>query len=306
MLALSISELRKLALGFFATSLPALSLVVMQLALQLMTIPIRFFGVPISQASLPLLSEESDEFDRERFKGLVLQLLHQISFFTMPMSVLILVLRVPIVRLVFGTANFPWATTLLTSRVLAVLAVSITAQSLVHLMLRAFYALKNTNLPFIIAGVDMILYLIAGYYFVFYTSWGVLGLAFVTSITAFVEFGLFLFLLERAVHGFAHKEFWIPQIKMIVASFLMAVFLYLPFKIFDQVIFDTSRTIELIGLTITTSTIGILVYFYFAALFDIHELEIVMKLVNKFGAWRVPLRKTDEVLVDAGLDRDEL
>ena len=53
---------------------------------------------------------------------------------------------------------------------------------------------------------------------------------------------------------------------MVVASFLMAVSLYLPFKILDELVFNTSRTVELIGLTITTSTIGMLAYIYFAAL----------------------------------------
>ena len=42
-----------------------------------------------------------------------------------------------------------------------------------------------------------------------------------------------------------------------------------PYKIFDELVFDTSRTVEVIGLTVTTSTIGVLVYLYFSLLFDL-------------------------------------
>lgn len=304
--SIAISEFRKFSLTFFATSLGNLSLVIMQLALTIMTIPIRFFGVPISQASLPFLTEETAESDKERFRTLVLQSLHQIAFFTFPMAVLILILRVPIVRITFGTDNFPWWATLSTGRVLALLSISIAAQAMVHLLLRAFYALKDTLTPFIIAVVDLLLYLGLSSVLVFWFKLDVLGLAIATTVSAIVELFLFLILLELKVKGFMGKAFWIPQLKMVVASFLMAVFLYLPFKILDELVFDTTRTIELITLAISTGTIGMLVYLYFAALFDIHELQMVLRLLNKFGGWQAPLRKSPEVLVDATLDGDEV
>jgi putative peptidoglycan lipid II flippase len=305
-LALSVNELRKLSLGFFATSLGNLSFVVMQLGLTLMAIPIRFFGVPISQASLPFLSDESDEKDRQRFTHLVLQSLNQIAFFTMPMSVLLLILRVPIVRLIFGTANFPWETTLATGRVVAIISISITVQGMVQLMMRAFYALKDTKTPFVIAMVDMIFYLLACAYFVFYTDLGVIGIALATSAAAFLEFILFIFFLNHKVKGLMSKAFWLPQFKMVMASFLMAVFLYLPFKILDELVFNTTRTIELLGLTVTTTTIGMVVYIYFAMLFNIYELQTLLKVINRFGPWKGILHKAEEVLLETAVEGDEV
>lgn len=303
-LAIGASQFRNLLLGFFTTSLGNLSFFMMQLALSLMVIPIRFFGIPISQASLPFLSEFSSENDRERFKSLVLQSLHQISFLTFPASVLLLILRVPVVRLVFGAANFPWENTLLTSRLVAIVVFSIAAQALTQLLIRAFYALHDTRTPLYVAGLDLLLYLSLSAGFVFFTPLGVYGIALATTITAFLEFLLFLGLLNRKVQGFAQKAFWIPQVKMIIASFFMAVFIYLPFKILDEVVFNTSRTIELIGLTVTTATIGMLVYAYFALLFDIRELRMLTGLVNKFGAWKKVLSTAPEVVVESNTNPD--
>jgi len=75
--SLAISQLQQLANGYFTTSIGNLSYVVMNLAFSLMTMPIRFFGVPISQAALPFLADEADEKDLGRFRDLVLKSIHQ-------------------------------------------------------------------------------------------------------------------------------------------------------------------------------------------------------------------------------------
>lgn len=306
LLSVSVSELQNLALGFFATSLGNLSFVVIRLALRLMTIPIRLFGVPISQASLPFLSRESTENNLERFSSLVTKSLNQIAFFAYPASVLLLILRVPFVRLIFGTHNFPWTVTLTTGRVVAIIAISIGAQAMVQLLIRAFHALHDTMTPFIITLITTIFYLLISWYAVFLSSWGVLGIAVGTSTTAFLELILCIILLNRKVPSLIKPVLLWPQIKILTASFFMAVFLYLPFRIFDELIFNTTRTIELLGLTITTSTIGMVVYVYFSALFDIRELGLVTHLLKNFGLWRKPLEKSQEVLVETSVEGDEV
>jgi len=309
-LAIGASEGRKLVLGFFATSIGNLSFLMMQLGLTLMAIPIRFFGVSISQASLPFLSEESSDQDLDKFRGLVLQSLHQIAFLTFPASVLLIILRVPIVRVVFGTGNFPWGSTIITSWILGILAISVTVQALVHLLIRAFYALKDTKTPLYISAGDVLLYILLSFTLLTFfpyqqPEYKVLGLAIATSITAFVEFFLFLFLLDKKVGGFAQKAFWVPQIKMVTASFFMAVFLYLPFRIFDELIFDTSKTVELIALSITTGTIGMSVYIYFAALLEIRELKMVTNLVYTFDKWPKSLLSIREAFLETSVEADD-
>jgi len=296
-LTYGLTEVQNLALGFFATSLGNLSFFVVRLALRLMTIPIRLFGVPIGQASLAFLSEQAGPKEQDRFVKLLRQSLHQVSFFALPTSVLLLILRIPIVRLVFGAHNLPWKTTVSTAKVVAILAVSIAAQALVQTLIRAFHARKNTKTPLLLTAFSVTIYLVLSVIFVFSLNWGVLGIGVATSVAALIELGLFLITLHKQLKTpFLTKAFFLPQFKMLVASFCMAVFLYLPFRIFDEVIFDTSRTIELIGLTVTTSTIGTLVYLYFSALLEIKELQLVSKILNSALKWQRPLSKSPEFL----------
>lgn len=302
LMTIGVSELQNLAMGFFATSIGDLSFVIINLARRLMTLPIRFFGVPISQASFPFLSEESAAVNRKRFNQLLLQSLNQISFLAMPASVLLLILRVPAVRLVFGTANFPWQTTIATGKVVALIAISITAQAMVQLLIRSFYALKDTRSPFMVTAISVLVYLVSNALGIYIFNLGVFSLGISITVTAFVELLLMLLLLQKKIKCFTFAEFYLPQLKILLASFFMAVFLYLPFKILDEVVFDTSRTIDLIALTISTSTIALLVYLYFSILFDVKELTYFNSLIVKFGKWRPVLEDSQEVLLDSSIE----
>ncbi len=306
LLTVGITEFQNLAMGFFATTIGDLSFVVVKLASRLMTLPIRFFGVPISQASLSFLSEESAIEDRGKFNRLLLQSLNQIAFFAMPASVLLLILRVPIVRLIFGTYNFPWKTTVLTGKVVAIIAISIAAQAMVQLLIRAFHALKDTKTPFIITLVTVFAYLLVAYLSVFVFSLDVLGLGMAISLSAFLELSLFLFFLNKKISCFNSQEFWIPQMKILAASFFMAVFLYLPFKILDEVVFDTSKTIDLIAITVSTASVATLVYVYFSILFDVKELVYFRNILGKFGKWKEAIEDSSEVLLDNSIENNEL
>ncbi len=306
-LTIGISQFQTLALAYFATSIGQLSFLYISYATYLSVFPIRMFGVPLSQAALPFLSQYSKQEELAKFRDLILQSLHQISFLAMPTSVLLLILRVPIVRLAFGTDNFSWTSTVTTGKILAILALSITAQAMVQLLIRGFHALKNTQTPLIISLVFTTFYLLASFYVVKYTSYGVIGLATVNALSFVIELLLFIIMLNRVIPEFISKKMLIPQLKMVSASFFMAIFLYLPFRIFDELIFNTTKTVELIGLTITTGTIGMLVYIYFAALFEIKELKLIIRTLESFSKkWRPSIGETEEFMVETSVDNESV
>lgn len=303
---IGISEIQNLSLGFFATSLGNLSFVVIKLATTLITIPIRLFGVPISQASLPFLSQEATDKDLTTFRELVVRSLNQISFFAFPAAILLLILRVPIVRLIFGTHNFPWETTISTGRAVAVIAISIGAQAMVQLLIRAFHSLKDTKTPLYITIIVAVLYLAGCAWVVYFTNLNILGIALVTSLVAFLELVLFIGFLDRKIGQIITPELIIPQLKTTFVSFLMALSLYLPFRILDELVFNTTRTSELIALTISTSAIGMFVYIYFAILFQIKEVQLITEMLKSLDKLKQHIPKTGEFLLKPDVDDDPL
>jgi putative peptidoglycan lipid II flippase len=74
----------------------------------------------------------------------------------------------------------------------AVIAISITAQAMVQLLVRAFHALKDTKTPFAITLTTVLLYLLTSYLAVYTFSFGVIGLGLAISLAAFIELLLFI------------------------------------------------------------------------------------------------------------------
>jgi putative peptidoglycan lipid II flippase len=93
---------------------PGRNYVIFDYAQTLAFAPVALFGQAIAQAAFPVLSKERDR--PEDFKTTFITSFNQLLYIALPFSVLFLVLRIPIVRLVFGAAQFDWQATVLTGR----------------------------------------------------------------------------------------------------------------------------------------------------------------------------------------------
>lgn len=284
---------------FFVTSIPGASLTVMRFAQRLMSIPIRVFGVPIGQAALPFLSEESSKGDEDRFRRLLTQSVHQVMFFAWPASVLLLILRIPVVRFAFGARNFPWGDTVLTGKILAILSLSIAAQAVTHVLVRGLYALHDTKGPFFVSVLSMSIGIAIGWYVANFTQFGLLGLAAAMSLSGWSETIALFFLLHIKIR-LQVKEVVLPQLKMALAALLMACGLYFPMKALDITVIDTTHTVGLLTLTAFVSVIGMGAYLLLVWLMKLEELKIVRNLVTRMKDWPKNLAKTNEPIEAAG------
>lgn len=77
------------------------------------------------------------------------------------------------------------------------------------------------------------------------------------------------------------SELVMPAIKMFAAAALTGLSLYIPMKLLDQLVFDTTRTLPLIMLTGIASIIGLSVYLFLTWLLDIAELRSFLALFGR-------------------------
>lgn len=131
-------------------------------ALSLHFFPVNIVGSAVAQVALPDLSESYD--DKKRFKRLFNGSIQQAMYLVLPIVAILLVLRLPIVRLVYGVGEFDWRATILTSWSLGLLSVSIIGQTLSQIILRAYYALKETWLPLIPVAIGIIINIALAYF----------------------------------------------------------------------------------------------------------------------------------------------
>ncbi len=125
---------------------------------------------------------------------------------------------------------------------------------------------------------------------------GILGIATALSISSILHFIVLLYALHRQVGGFNSKNLLFPIFKMMFATIITGIFLWVPMRFLDQFVFDTTKTIHLILLTISVGLIGFLVYIFLSKLLKIDELNEFKKLFNKIGNWQKALKQSDEVI----------
>jgi putative peptidoglycan lipid II flippase len=253
----------------------------LKFANQLQFFPVNLFGFSIAHASLPTLAEESEEANLGKFKRTFITSFHQMMFLVLPASVILLVLRVPVVRIVYGAATFPWEATVKTAYALAFFSLSIFAQGGIYLITRSFYALKDTRTPVRISALTLIINIALSLYFVRMLSWGVWSIAFSFSITSILTFLLMMAYLIKKVGGIDYGELIVPFTKISYSALIMGFALYLPLKLLDQFVFDTTRVIPLLLLTGIATIAGSATYLIITWLFRVEEIELFYKLLRK-------------------------
>ena len=272
-----------------AILISASSVVFLKFATQLQTFPIVFVGLSMASAVLPSLSKETDPEDREKFKQTLLTTLHQTMFLVLPISVILLILRIPVVRIVYGVSNFPWEATVKTAYALAFFSLSIFADSANYVLSRAFYALKDTKTPVLINLITIFINVFLSITFVVVLKLGVWSIAFAYTITSILDLIMYLVSLNKKVGGFDMEKLVKPFTKVALSSVLMGISLYLPLKLLDKYIFDTQYTFQLLLLTGVAGTIGMAVYLIFTKLLNVEEIDLFYKLLGKLKIIKTPL-----------------
>ncbi|MDP3727253.1 MAG: murein biosynthesis integral membrane protein MurJ [bacterium] len=145
--ALGMSQLTLAALIAIASYFASGSISVFRFGANLLYVPVGLFGVSWALALFPKLSSASVGGEGEAFRRQVALGIRSILFWARPAATLAIVLRAHIVRVVLGSGVFNWEDTRLVAAVLAVLALAVISESLLPLVLRAFYALGRTAEP---------------------------------------------------------------------------------------------------------------------------------------------------------------
>lgn len=294
-LTLSLTQIEATIIVTFSSWLNTGTVTLMAIAQQLSAMPVRLIGVPIGQASLPFFAKNSSAKERTELSNMVNHTILEMLYLALPLSAIVLVLRIPLVRLAYGADSFPWAETVLTGKLVAILALSIAARSLTHVLVRVFYALHNTTVPLVANLLSTVINVSVSYYFLFVAQSGILGMAFAITVASILE----TIVLTAILYGYAKfslKDLLIPLSKILISTVITGFSLWVPLRVLDRMVFDTTRTVPLIMLTLSVGLIGIGVYLTLSYLLKIRELTVFVALIEKIGNWHKALSESKETL----------
>jgi putative peptidoglycan lipid II flippase len=295
-LGLAVSQIDTTVDLILASLLGARMVTIFNFAQHLQQLPVGLFGATVAQAALPLLSKQLARGNMEEFKRTLSRALHQILFFVLPASVLFVVLRIPVVRLVFGAARFDWEATVLTGMTLSAFSVSLFAQSISHVLARGFYALYDSKTPVTVGIIAILINTILSIIFKQGMKLPIWSLGLSTSIASFVNAGLLLVLLDRRVKGFPRWDLLGPPIKMAIAAGITGVALYIPLKLLDQLVFDTTRVFGLLLLTGVSGSIGLATYLFLSWVMGVGEVRFFLSLLRRVKKLRILFEPASEVV----------
>jgi putative peptidoglycan lipid II flippase len=195
-------------------------------AYQLMLLPYGIFSLSLSTVAFPRLARLFAEGQRDELANSIRRTLGTILFLTLPATVALLVLAVPLVRLIFQRGAFEEASLAYTFIPLLGYATALPAFAASEILIRAFYAMQQTRIPVLIGllqvGLNLTLGMLAlelGY------GVGMLALAF--SVANNIEALLLALLLARQLPGLWHERaVWRSLWAAGLASALLALLLW--------------------------------------------------------------------------------
>jgi putative peptidoglycan lipid II flippase len=291
-IGLAVSQVDTTVDLILSTLLGARMVTVFNFAQHLQQLPIGLFGATVAQAAFPLLSQATAAEDKDKFAKTLYSALNQIIFFIMPVSVLFIVLRIPIVRLVFGASRFDWQATVLTGMTLSMFSISLSAQAISQLLTRGFYALYDTKTPVIIGVITILINTICSVVFVQVYKLPVWSLGLSTSIASIINVSLLVVYLGKRIGLGTMAHMFYTPFKIVIASLITGLALYIPLKLFDQLVFDTTRTLGLMLLTGLASFTGLAVYLFLVWMFDVREVKTFFNMISQ-------IRKPKQIILES-------
>jgi putative peptidoglycan lipid II flippase len=204
-----------------ASFLGAVAIGFLNYAWQLIMLPLAL-AMAVGTAVFPTLSEESALENRAGFEQLFLLSLRMILFLTIPASIGLMALGVPLIRVVFEHGQFDSASTVGVASAMVFYALGLTGHATVEIVSRVFYARHDTRTPVLAAvlavGVNLTASLI-----LMRTGLTFRGLALASSLAALVEAGVLLRFLTRRMPGLDVGVLTTPFLRILAASLVMGL-----------------------------------------------------------------------------------
>lgn len=264
-LGIDISYVNLIIVSVIGSTLTAGSIAAFNLANNIQTVALGVFAISTAIAVFPVLTEL---YAKAEFTNFIKSLQHaiiRVLYFVIPISVLLLIMRAHIVRILLGYGRCDWDCTIITFDTLGALALGLFAQSLIPLLARAFYATHNTKTPVYIGLISITINAFLSYSLA--QGLGIqgvaLGFVIASVINCILLYAALHRHLERSSPAEAMKKFdeTIAKrvVKIIFASLLLGIVSYFLLYLMSTLV-DNRTVIGLVLQAGTAGFFGLLIY----------------------------------------------
>jgi len=235
------------------------------------------FIVSIATVIYPSLAKQSDCIPQ--FNATLASSTRLASMISFPLATILLILRKPIIQVLFERGAFSALDTKMTAGVLGFLSIAVIGITHREFLNRAFFALKDTRTPMIngiiAIGLNIILNLIL------VQCMGINGLALGTSIASLLSAYMLLIRLYRKQESISKSLISEGFIKSFIAAAIMGLVVFIGEKLLLNIMhLDGNTLLRLVNIMLACC-IGGVVYIGFLAILKVHEIREGFYLVRK-------------------------
>ena len=250
-------------------------------AFRILYLPIGVFGVALGTIATTGLARRAAAGDMDGLRETLRQSLRMLAFLTLPATVGLMVLGVPIIRLLFERGRFGSHDTERTAAALTFYAVGLMAYAGVKVLAPAFYALGRPRVPLLASASAVATNLVV--ILSLHPRIGYRAVALGTSLGALVNASVLLVTFQRRVGGLRGAGLASPLVRMAAAAAIMAPTVWAAAHLMER--FAGTKGLAAQALTgLVPVAAGALVYFGVARLLRIPEARSLIGALRRRGA----------------------
>ncbi|MBI5525833.1 MAG: murein biosynthesis integral membrane protein MurJ, partial [Deltaproteobacteria bacterium] len=218
-LGIAIYQINVMVSRALASFLPKASITYIYLSDRLFELPLGVFAVAVATVSLPALSEMSAKKEWDRYRDTISFAMRLTLFICVPAMVGLMVLRVPVISLLFQHGAFTAKNTAECAAVVLTALAGIWAVAGTRNLAQGFYALKDTKTPVKVAFWAFVVN--AACSLLLMSPLGAPGLTLANSISSAFNFLALAWLLSRKVGGWGQRRVATSGLKSLAAALMM-------------------------------------------------------------------------------------
>ena len=241
---------------------------------RLFQFPLALFGIAIATAIFPIMSRQAALKKIEELKETLSHALGLAFFTTVPATIGLIILRVPIIRLLFQYKKFTTYDTSATAWALLFYSLGLFAFGTVIILVRVFYSLKDTKTPARIACFAVVSNIILDLLLMRPLAQG--GLALATSLVAVLNMSILFWLLRRRIGRLGGRKILTNFIRILTASSIMGIVCWLVVRAFEPYVATIGFRVLQVGIT---TVAGLLTLAIVSTVLRIKEMRTIWEIV---------------------------
>jgi putative peptidoglycan lipid II flippase len=250
-------------------------------AFRLLYLPIGLFGVALGTIATAGLARRAAENDFEGLRTTLRQSLSMLAYLTVPATVGLLALGVPVVRLLYERGRFTPADTQATATALVLYAFGLVGYTGVKVLAPAFYALGTPRVPLaasVLAVSANLLVILLGH-----AALGYRAIALGTALGSLLNAGLLLAVFERRVGGLLGHGLGRSLLRIVAAALAMgAAALALSLGLEREL--GTAGLAAQLATGLVPVAAGAVLYLALTLLLRVREAEVLGALLRRRGS----------------------